>query len=104
MRAPDPPDPRRGWDSIAPDRLRVFAQQDGEMLRSMLDRLWPTRSAPLMGMFVQLGQLDQACRWLLDVEKAHPRYRRIEPWKRYLREISAKKGVPAPAACASGSS
>lgn len=55
----NPPDPRHRWDSVAPDRLRTFAQQDGEMLRSMLDRLWPT---------------------------------------------SAKKGVPAPAACASGSS
>ena len=29
---------------------------------------------------------------------------RQRPRKRYLREISAKKGVPAPAACASGSS
>ena len=90
----------RRWVDVPPDRLRGFATSAEKTLRPLLPHLWPTEAMGFSGVYKALKEFDEACQWIIDLGKAHPKYSGTNHLKKSLRNDVKKSGHAVPAACA----
>lgn len=98
-------DPVRGsWADIAPEVLKKFLQVDLAKLRPMMQRLWPTQLNRLYGGFLYGGDIEGGCQWLLEIERAHPKFDGLPMSKRLVGDYARKRSLPVPSGCREPSS
>lgn len=71
-----------------------------QTIRPVLPKLWPEDVGVLYQVYVSASRFDDACHWILEVAKAHPKYSGTERNIRRVASQSAAAGRPVPSECA----